>query len=111
MAVRSKSVPTSSASAGKLTRRPAQALAVQGAEQIPASKAKAHFLQLLDKVDRNRTPFTITKRGRVIAHLVPVPTDPRRSIFDQMYGRTEGWMEVTGDIVSPDHESWGPDWQ
>jgi len=80
-------------------------------EAIAAAKAKAHFLQLLDKVDRDRTPLTITKRGRVVAHLVPAQPEPQISTFDQMFGRTKGWMNITGDIVSPDPESWGPDWQ
>ncbi len=78
---------------------------------VPASKAKAHLLQLLDQVERERTPITITKRGRAVAQIVPAPLESKASAFNQMFGRTRGWMKITGDIVSPDHDGWGPDWQ
>jgi len=78
---------------------------------VPASKAKAHLLQLLDQVERERTPITITKRGRAVAQIVPAPPESKVSAFNQMFGRTSGWMKITGDIVSPDHDGWGPDWQ
>jgi prevent-host-death family protein len=80
-------------------------------EPIAAAKAKAHFLQLLDRVERDRTPITITKRGRIVAQLVPVAPAKHPSAFESMLGRTKGWMTITGDIVSPDHESWGSEWQ
>ena len=81
------------------------------AEPIAAAKAKAHFLQLLDQVERDRTPITITKRGRVVAQLVPAEIQKQPSAFESMLGRTKGWMTITGDIISPDHESWGSEWQ
>jgi prevent-host-death family protein len=59
---------------------------------IPASKAKAHLLQLLDEVERDRIPITITKRGRVVAQIVPAAPETKVSAFDQMFGRTSGWM-------------------
>jgi prevent-host-death family protein len=80
-------------------------------QPIAASKAKTHLLQLLDQVERDRTPVPITKRGRVVAQLVPVAPQSDVSAFDRMFGRTRGWMKISGDIVSPDHESWGPDWR
>jgi prevent-host-death family protein len=80
-------------------------------EPIAAAKAKAHFLQLLEQVERDRTPITITKRGRIVAQLVPTEVETQPSAFESMFGRTKGWMTITGDIVAPDHESWGPDWQ
>jgi len=81
------------------------------ADPVAASKAKAHFLQLLDQVERNRIPITITKRGRIVAQLVPAAIEHQPSAFESMLGRTKGWMTITGDIVSPDHEGWGPDWR
>jgi len=80
-------------------------------EPIAASKAKAHFLQLLDQVERDRTSIPITKRGRVVAQLSPVVVETGKSSLDQMIGRLKGSIKITGDIVSPDHDFWGPDWQ
>jgi prevent-host-death family protein len=77
---------------------------------VAAAKAKTHFLQLLDEVARDRKPITITKRGRVIAQLVPASEPQTRSKFDQVFGRMAGTIKITGDIVSPDWEQWGPEW-
>jgi prevent-host-death family protein len=78
---------------------------------VAAAKAKTHFLQLLDEVEQTRTAITISKRGRLVAQLMPMTEASDRSAFDLMFGRTQGWMAVTGDIVAPDHKSWGPDWR
>jgi len=80
-------------------------------EPIAAAKAKTHFLQLLDEVDRDHLPITITKRGRVVAKLVPASEPQKISKFDQVYGRMAGTGRITGDIVSPDWEAWGPEWR
>jgi len=73
---------------------------------IAAAKAKTHFLQLLDEVDRDRQPITITKRGRVVAQLIPASEPAPVSAFDQVFGRMAGTMKITGDIVSPDPQNW-----
>jgi prevent-host-death family protein len=80
-------------------------------EPIAAAKAKTHFLQLLDEVARDREPITITKRGKVVAQLVPASEPQIPSKFDQVFGRSKGTIEILGDIVSPDWESWGPEWR
>lgn len=69
---------------------------------IPATKAKAHLLELLDNVDRKREPVTITKRGRPVARLVPIDDDPPRGIF----GCMKGTFRITGDIVGPEPDIW-----
>jgi prevent-host-death family protein len=80
-------------------------------EPIAAAKAKTHFLQLLDQVEENGQPITITKRGRVVAQLIAAPAPPDVSAFDQIYGRSKGQIKFHGDIVSPDWEFWGPEWR
>ncbi len=80
-------------------------------EPIAAAKAKTHFLQLLDQVESDGQPITITKRGRIIAQLVPAPQQQEVSAFDQIFGRSKGQIKILGDIVSPDWESWGPEWR
>ena len=80
-------------------------------EPIAAAKAKTHFLQLLDEVARDREPITITKRGKVVAQLVPASEPQELSKFDQVFGSMKGSVKILGDIVSPDWESWGPEWR
>jgi prevent-host-death family protein len=80
-------------------------------EPIAAAKAKTHFLQLLDEVARDREPITITKRGKIVAQLIPASEPQMPSKFDQVFGRSKGTIEILGDIVSPDWESWGPEWR
>ncbi|MBS1815571.1 MAG: type II toxin-antitoxin system prevent-host-death family antitoxin [Acidobacteria bacterium] len=69
---------------------------------VTASKAKAHFLQLLETVDRERSEITITKRGRKIARLVPIEDESTPSIF----GCMKGTFKITGDIVGPEPDVW-----
>jgi prevent-host-death family protein len=80
-------------------------------EPIAAAKAKAHLLQLLDEVQRDREPITITKRGRIVAQLIPADAPPKKSALEEMFGRTAGMMTITGDIVSPNWDEWGPEWR
>jgi prevent-host-death family protein len=80
-------------------------------EPIPASKAKAHLLQLLDEVQRDGRPIVITKRGRIVAQLIPASDPQPLSAYDQVFGRSKGQIKILGDIVSPDWEAWGPEWR
>lgn len=43
-------------------------------KSIKSSDAKAKFSELLDDVERGET-LVITRHGKAIAHLLPVPTD------------------------------------
>jgi len=78
---------------------------------IAAAKAKAHFLRLLDEVETSRKPITITKRGRVVAQLIPAPTQQDHSAFEQVFGSMKGSVRILKDIVAPDHAAWGPEWR
>jgi prevent-host-death family protein len=64
---------------------------------IGASEFKAKCLSLLDQVAATGRPLTITKRGKVVAQLVPPPIEktgyPQSSLF--------GTVKVVGDIVEP----------
>jgi prevent-host-death family protein len=87
------------------------AITASSRDPVAAAKAKTHFLQLLDEVERDRRPITITKRGRVVAQLIPASEPQPISAFDQVFGSMKGSIKITGDIVSPDWESWGPEWR
>jgi prevent-host-death family protein len=75
-------------------------------KEISASKFKATCLSLLDEVNKTRTPIRVTKFGKPIAELRPLPA-PTKSRKNWL-GRMEGTIEILGDIVGPstDPEEW-----
>jgi prevent-host-death family protein len=66
--------------------------------EIAASEFKAKCLAILDEVYKTKKPVRITKRGKVIAELVP-PSPPKQR--GNWLGCMKGRMEITGDIISP----------
>jgi prevent-host-death family protein len=74
-----------------------------GNDIVAASQFKQHCLELIDDVERTGQSVVITKHGRPVARLCPLPV-PRRSLV----GALKGKMRITGDIVSPILE-WGSD--
>ena len=68
---------------------------------IPASTFKAKCLTLLDRVAETGEPLIVTKRGRPVARVVPMPS--ARS------GSLRGSVTVHGDIVGPILDSWDLD--
>ena len=69
---------------------------------MAAAQTKARLLELLDTVHSHSETITITKRGRPVAPLVPLPLRPAGSLF----GRMKGTARVTGDIVGPEPDIW-----
>ncbi len=64
--------------------------------KLAAAEFKAKCLSLLDRVHERGEPITITKRGRVVARLVPAgETDDRPWL---RVGRTARWH---GDPLAP----------
>ena len=106
-------VPSKSKSAGALSALPRKTSdgRVPRNGPIAAAKAKTHFLQLLDRVERDRVPITITKRGRMVAQLTPIAVEIGKSSLETMVERLRGSIKISGDIVSPDHDFWGPNWR
>jgi prevent-host-death family protein len=70
---------------------------------IPAGEFKARCLQLLDSVAASGEPLTITKRGRPVARLVPLPAG--RALFGALAGSVRGQQ----DLVAPIGEAWQAD--
>lgn len=83
-------------------KTPPTGRAMRAPESIPASKAKAHLLELLNTVDTKGESVIITKRGRPVAKLVPIEQPPARRIFGWM----KGSVKITGDIVGPEPDIW-----
>jgi prevent-host-death family protein len=69
---------------------------------IAAGEFKAKCLKLLDEVAETREPLIVTKHGKPVAKVVPIPE--RRSLF----GALKGTVLWEGDIISPaaDESEW-----
>jgi prevent-host-death family protein len=67
---------------------------------IGAGDFKAKCLQLLDDVAEHREPLVITKRGKPVAKLVPMPPDT------QLFGALAGSVLVQADIIAPIDAKW-----
>jgi prevent-host-death family protein len=70
---------------------------------IGAGDFKAKCLKLLDDVAAHREPLVITKRGKPIARLVPMPPDT------QLFGALAGSVLDESDIVAPINAEWDAD--
>jgi prevent-host-death family protein len=80
-------------------------MVIEASMEITAAKFKAQCLKLMDIVAETNQPLTITKRGRPVARLVPVPQADARPVF----GFLKGHVVEEGDIVSPTLEKWEAD--
>ncbi len=67
---------------------------------IAAGDFKAQCLKLLDEVAKTREPLVITKRGKALAQLTPMP--PEKELF----GALAGSVLKEGDIVTPLDNDW-----
>lgn len=67
---------------------------------IGAGDFKARCLQLLDAVAEQREALVITKRGKPVARLVPMPPDSK------LFGALAGSVVDEGDIVAPIDAEW-----
>ncbi|MEI9906241.1 MAG: type II toxin-antitoxin system prevent-host-death family antitoxin [Asticcacaulis sp.] len=67
---------------------------------IGAGEFKAKCLKLLDEVAETRHTIIITKHGKPVAKLVPMPQ--KKSLF----GLMRGGLYYEGDIISPLNVEW-----
>ena len=65
---------------------------------VAISVFKAKCLALIDEVNKTGQPLRITRRGKVLAEVVPVVTAPKP---ESWLGRMRGTMEIVGDIMEP----------
>ena len=70
--------------------------------EVGAGVFKDTCLQLLDQVRDQEIEVIVTKRGEVVARVVP-PDGSAASAF----GFMRGTLLAHGDIVAPDLEAWG----
>ncbi len=66
-----------------------------------ASEFKAKCLQLMDDVAETGEAIIVTKNGKPVAQLVPLPSKPHT-----FFGALKGFVSVKGDIVDPVDTKW-----
>ncbi|MCA1562227.1 MAG: type II toxin-antitoxin system prevent-host-death family antitoxin [Acidobacteria bacterium] len=64
--------------------------------EIAAAEFKAKCLALIDRVHQGGEPITITKRGRIVAKLVPAHEESERP-----WERVRGKAQWTGNPLAP----------
>jgi len=71
---------------------------------MAAGKFKATCLAVIDEVNVKRETVVVTKHGKAVAQLVPMPMEE----VDPIFGFYRGNLEIVGDILSPafDPEEW-----
>lgn len=69
--------------------------------EIPAAQFKAECLKLMDEVEKTRRPIVITKHGRPVAQLAPVPADT-----GSLFGYMRETMRLRGDVMAPLDFEW-----
>ncbi len=67
---------------------------------VPAGEFKAKCLKLIDEVAEKRKPLVITKRGKPVAELIPIPAQ------GDLVGSMRGSVLWEGDIISPIDVEW-----
>jgi prevent-host-death family protein len=63
---------------------------------MPAGSFKTHCLSVIDEVNAKHETVIITKHGKPMAKLVPIPEEK-----DSFFGFMRGRGRVVGDLVEP----------
>lgn len=66
---------------------------------MAAGKFKAQCLALLDEVEAKRESVVVTKNGRPVARMMPMPLLDE----DPIFGFYRGKLDILGDVMSPVH--------
>lgn len=75
---------------------------LSNSHEISATEFKATCLKVMDEVHNNHIDVIITKHGKPIAMLVPVP----EVIGSELFGCMADMATIKGDILSPLEEEW-----
>ena len=72
---------------------------------VAISVFKAKCLALIDEVNKTGQPLRITRRGKVLADVVPAAIEQRPR---EWFGKLAGTFDIVGDIMEPasDPEDW-----
>ena len=67
-------------------------------DTVPVSEFKAKCLALLEQVKKTGKPLSITRRGELIAQVIPPPPPSKPASW---LGCLESTVEIKGDMVGP----------
>jgi prevent-host-death family protein len=70
------------------------------ATTIPAGEFKAKCLKLMDKVAKDGQPLIVTKHGKPVVQVTPIPAP------ENIVGSMKGSVLWMGDIISPIDVEW-----
>jgi prevent-host-death family protein len=68
---------------------------------IPATVFKAECLKLIDDVARTGQSVVITKHGKPVALLAPIPAQSQ-----SLFGYMKHTFKIQGEVVAPIEEAW-----
>lgn len=75
---------------------------------VSASVFKAKCLRMIDEMQADGQPITITKRGKAVAELrLSKPDEPPKSLFGSMRGS----IIIKGDLDEPLDPNWESEWE
>ena len=66
---------------------------------MAAGEFKAKCLAVMDDVEKKKETVVITKRGKPVAQLVPLPREQKKE--DPIFGFLKGKGTIVGDIIAP----------
>lgn len=69
---------------------------------VSASELKARCSKIIDGVARKRNIVEITKRGKIVARIIPAGDDTTEPLF----GFAKGFISIYGDILEPVETFW-----
>jgi len=80
---------------------------------MTATEFKAKCLALFDKVEETGESIQITKRGKVVAKVIPLAGECRKGL---KAGFAKGKMKILGDVMAPIDVEWNvlkdpPEWE
>ena len=74
--------------------------------EVSASEVKNGWHEYLDRVSRAREEIVITRYGRPVARLTPMPAGEDGT---EIFGFLRGSVQVRGDLTAPSGEAWDAD--
>lgn len=70
--------------------------------KITATNFKTKCLRIMDQVNEYHEEVIITKHGKPIAKLLPISTEPGKTL----YGFMKNSVKIKGDITIPLEDKW-----
>lgn len=71
---------------------------------IAAGEFKAKCLKLMDEIVQTKETLVVTKHGKPVVYVMPVP--PEEPEKKELFGSMRGSGVILGDIISPIDVEW-----